>query len=78
MMGLTGKLAQWLAAIAAGAALVAGFFAKAKRDARKDIKHDQLQDSVERQERGEKAMRDGRASGDTPADRVRRNSDAWD
>jgi hypothetical protein len=75
---LTGKAAQWLTALVAGLALLAGFFAKAKRDARKDIEHDQLQDSVERQERGEKAVRDGRASGDSPADRVRKNDGAWD
>jgi len=62
-------------ASAIGAVLVAYF--RGKSEGKKGAQYDALKDTQERIENGRDAVRDGRASGDTPADRLRSNDGRW-
>lgn len=44
---------------------------------RSEARTEALKDAVKRTEQGRASVRDGRASGDSPVDRVRRNDGQW-
>lgn len=66
----------------AGAAIAAivGFFtygASKKREGKKELEHEHTKDKARREAAGRDALREGRDSGLSPADRVRRNDGDW-
>lgn len=77
MFDLFGNLEWIIGGVVAVLGFAWGFFAKGKRSGKKEIAHDILSDSAERQDKGRKAVRDGRASGGSPDDRVRSNDSKW-
>lgn len=77
MFDLFGNLEWIIGGAVALLGFVWGLFAKGRRAGKEEIAHDTLKDSAERQDKGRKAVRDGRASGGSPDDRVRANDDQW-
>lgn len=67
----------WIVALAAGAVALAVMRAMWRREAVRDAVTEGLQDANERMERGRHAVQDGRDSGLSPDERVRRNDDQW-
>lgn len=81
MIGELGQLLTW-ALSAAG--LVVGLLAgrplgraQGRREGRGEAERDAMEDTLERMERGRAAVAKGRAGGDDPAERLRRNDGAW-
>lgn len=72
-----GKLKLW-AALAGGAVLaVLGAFIAGRREGKTIEKGKGYEQNAKAQERGRDALRDGRDSGLSPADRLRRNDGDW-
>jgi hypothetical protein len=68
------RLKAWAAAGLALLVLGGYAFRQMVKRVRTDVEQEALQDDAERLEKGRAAVRDGR--GDSPADRLRRNTDA--
>lgn len=71
------ELAIILGAIAAAIAGLLGYGHHQRRAGRKDAEHKANADTLDRQRRGREAVRDGRASGRDPDDRLRDNDAHW-
>lgn len=71
------RLYTFLASLAGAAAFLLAFWRKAQSVQQTEAEHDQMQDTIERTQQGAEAVRDGRASGDSPDDRVRKNDGQW-
>lgn len=72
-----GKIKLYLAAFAVGAMSLLGLYLKIGHDAKKRIKGDAAIKDAEAIDKGRKAVLDGRNSGDTPDERVRKNDGRW-
>ncbi|PRX29970.1 hypothetical protein SAMN05216257_10911 [Meinhardsimonia xiamenensis] len=81
MIGELGQLLTWaLGAAGLFVGLLAGRLlgrAQGRREGRREAERDALEDMHERMERGRAAVAEGRAGGDDPAERLRRNDGAW-
>ena len=66
-----------LGGILAGAAAVVAALVLGRWQGAQNERNNRNADELEAQERGRKAVRDGRASGNTPDERVRNNDGMW-
>ena len=74
---LLGPIGRVFGALGMLLALLAGAYLKGRSAAKKEGELDALKESKRRFERGQDAVRAGRESGDTPAERVRKNDGSW-
>ena len=77
---ITGPLGGALMGVLALLGVVAGWFFGKRSGAtegQNKATTEALKDAAERQTKGQKAVRDGRASGDSPDQRVRNNDGGW-
>jgi hypothetical protein len=73
---MTDLLTLILGALAGLIALVVTYW-RGRSDGRTKSQSEALKDAVDRTEQGRAAVRDGRASGDSPVDRLRKNDGKW-
>lgn len=72
---LSSRLARAIGGAVAALLVFFGLMAKAKRDGKKEAKHEYQQEQGRRVQAGRDAIRDGR--GDSHAERLRRNDAKW-
>ena len=71
------RIGQWLAMLATGAIALWLKMRSVRRNERTRIERDVMQDAYEREQAGREALREGRASGDSPDGRVQSNDHRW-
>lgn len=76
-VGAVTDLAVILGAIVAGILGALGYGHNQRRAGRQDQKDKANADAIKRRKAGQEAVRDGRDSGNTPDERVRRNDGSW-
>jgi dienelactone hydrolase len=67
------RIKTWLALAGAAVVAVALAFFRGRSAGKKDAENEQARETIDRTEAGRDAVQDGRDSGLSPADRLRRN-----
>ena len=78
MIGLFSRFRSAIAMLATGAAALAMVWLAGRRSAEREAEARAMRDALDRADAGRDAVIDGRASGESPEDRLRRNDGSWD
>lgn len=74
---MIGEIQTLLALLGTAIVAVALAFLRGKSKGKKEAQHDILKDKSDREAKGRERLRDGRDSGLSPDERVRRNDGPW-